>query len=182
MVTQEKVKGFFADVEGDQGTGSQPLLPTRTKDGAPKDNKWLMHFVEDQVEVMYAKSDGHPYLGFRAEIDEPAEYSGRQVFGMFFMPRTGGDDEAKYQEQMGRVVGQIDGVLGVGTCAGLESDTLESSLFELVPMLENVTFVGKIGLEKGKKRDPSDESHDAERYPDRNRIVRFEPEDTWAAR
>ena len=180
MPTKEAVRGFFAGVEGDQGSDTRELLPTKVKEGAPKGNLWLMHFVDGDVEVRYTKSDAHPYISYRAEIDEPVEYAGRILFGMIFFPRPAvGDDAAKYLEQLVKVVGQVDAVLGAGTCAALNSDSLESALFELVPMLENVAFVGKIGFERGKKKDPNDEDKDAERHPDRNRITRFDHADNW---
>ena len=185
MATKDKVQGFFAGVTGDQGSDQPTLLPTKAKDGAPRGNKWLLHFVEGNVEVRYAKDDAHPYLSYQAEVDEPSEYAGRSLFGMVFFPRPAADESDKeldkYQSQRARAVGQIDAVLGEGTCAGLESEALEGVLFELVPMLENVGFVGKIGLERGKKKDPDDEAKDAERYPDRNRISHFDHADTWEA-
>ena len=184
MATKDKVQGFFAGATGDQGSDQPTLLPTKTKDGAPRGNKWLMHLVEGDVEIRYTKDDSHPYISYRAAVDEPADYEGRSLFGMFFFPRDVQEDEEgqeKYAKQRDRTVGQIDAILGEGTCANLETDTLESSLFELVPMLENVAFVGKIGLERGKKKDPDDEDKDAERFPDRNRISHFYPSDTWEA-
>ena len=185
---QNKVKGFFAGVEGEQGSSSPDLLPTRTKDGAPEGNRWLLHMAEGEVEVRHTKEDEYPYISYRAEVDEPVEYAGRAVFGMFFFPRPVGEyvddpDEAekKYDAQISRVVGQVDAVLGPGTCAGLETTELEDTLAELVPLLENASFVGKIGRERGKKKDPDDEAKDAERYPDRNRISYFEPTENWAS-
>ena len=50
---------------------------------------------------------------------------------------------------------------------------VEDMLAELIPMLENTSFVGTIKLQKGKKKDPSDESKDAERYDDSNSIGHF---------
>lgn len=184
MAVANKVKGFFGDVAGKQGDDSPTLLPTKVKDGAPAGNLWLMHFVEGEVEIRYTKMDDHPYLSYRAAIDEPEDYAGRNVFGMFFFPRTPADTDdsdaqEKYKEQLERVVGQVDAVLGEGTCRSLGTDTLEASLQELVPMLDNVGFVGKIGLERGKKRDSADTDKEAERYPDRNRISRFAAADTW---
>ena len=185
VATKDKVQGFFAGVSGEQGSDQPALLPTKTKDGAPRGNRWLMHLIEGDVEVRYAKDDGHPYINYRAAVDEPSEYEGRSLFGTFWFPRPAeeGDAEAaaKYETNQKRVVGQIDEILGEGTCANLPTDTLESSLFELVPMLENVGFVGKIGLERGKKKDPTDEDKDAERFPDKNRISHFYHSDTWEA-
>mgnify|MGYP001567043996 FL=1 len=186
MVDQKKVKGFFAGVEGEQGSSQPDLLPTRTKDGAPAGNRWLLHMVEGEVEVRHTKDDEFPYLSYRAEVDEPDEYAGRTVFGMFFFPRPvdGGDEEEvqeKYNNQVARVVGQVDAILGPGTCGGLEEEELEATLEELAPLLENAAFVGKIGKERGKRKDPDDQAKDAERYPDRNRISYFEPADTWVS-
>ena len=181
--TKDKVQGFFAGVSGEQGSDQPALLPTKTKDGAPRGNKWLMHLVEGDVEIRYTKADSHPYISYRAAVDEPADYEGRSLFGMLFFPRPveDGDEEAatKYATNLSHVVGQVDAILGKGTCAELPTDSLESSLFELVPLLENVAFVGKIGLERGKKKDPEDEDKDAERFPDRNRISHFYHADTW---
>ena len=183
MATKDKVQGFFAGVSGDQGSEKRALLPTKTRDGAPRGNKWLMHLVEGDVEIRYTREDSHPYISYRAVVDEPVDYEGRSLFGMFWFPRPAeeGDEEAaaQYQTNLDRVVGQVDAILGEGTCAGLSTETLESSLFELVPLLENVAFVGKIGLERGKKKDPTDASNDAERYDDKNRISHFDHSDTW---
>jgi len=184
--TKPETQRFFGNVEGDQGAESIPLLPTRVKDGAPPNNKWLMHFVEGEVAVRHTTSDSWPYINYRSEVDSPDEYAERVVFGMFFFPRdlaedATDDDQEKFEKQQARVVGQIDAVLGAGTCNSLEGETLEEVLTELIPLLENTTFVGKIGKERGKKVDPDDESKDAERYPDRNRITFFEHEDTWEA-
>lgn len=184
MTNKEKVKGFFAGVEGDQTLPQQELLPTKKKDGAPDGNLWLTHFVEGDLEIRYTNADAHPYISYRAEVDEPVEYEGRNVFGMFFPPRPIEDpddeeEQEKYDGQMKRFVGQIDAVLGEGTCGSLDTDDLESSLMELIPMLENSGFVAKIGFERGKKKDPEDTDKDAERHPNRNRISHFYHADTW---
>ena len=133
-----------------------------------------------------AQADDHPYIAYSAEVDEPEDYAGRRVFGMFFFPRPVAEDaedpdaEAeKYDRNLDRVVGQVDAVLGDGTCANLETEDLVTSLEEIVSLLENTSFVGKIGAERGKKVDPDDTDKDAERYPTRNKITYFEPADAW---
>lgn len=184
MANKEQINGYFAGRTGDQGTAQPSLLPTKARDGAPPGNKWLMHFTEGEVEVRRTKDDDYPYISYRAEVDEPEDFAGRGVYGMFFFPRPLADDAEdgdveKYDRNTDRVIGQLDAVLGEGTCANLEPDNLEAALDELVSLLENASFVGKIGKERGKKVDPDDEGKDAERYPDRNRISYFEPGDTW---
>jgi hypothetical protein len=103
---------------------------------------------------------------------------------MFFPPREPAEDaneetHESYDNQRRRLAGQIDAVLGPGTCAALRGQTAEAVLTELVELLENTSFVAKLGIERGKKRDPDDESKDAERYPDRNRISHFDPAESW---
>ena len=184
MSTATKVKGFFAGVEGDQGSENPPLLPVKVSDGAPPENKWLVHIVEGRVEVRHATQDDHPYISFAVAVDEPAEYEGRMVFGMFFPPRepdADADDRAvaSHASQSKRFVGQIDAILGTGTTAGAPGGDLEETLVDLVGLLENSSFVAKIGLERGKKIDPTDTAKDAPRHPDRNRIAYYYPADEW---
>lgn len=190
MVTITEQRNFFAGHHGDQGSDQPPLLPTKSKDGAPRGNLWLLNMVEGEVEVRYAKSDNHPYVSYRAEVMEPSDYEGRALFGMFFFPRPvdldgyGTEKELtaaieSYDRQLGRVIGQIDGILGADTVANTEGDTLEEVLHNVASLLQNTAFVGKVGIERGKKVDPTDEAEDAERYPDRNRIMFFYPADTW---
>ena len=182
--TKSKITSFFSGAKGEQATPEVKLLPTRIKDGAPKGNRFLMHFVEGEVEIRHTNADNYPYINYRAEVDEPNDFAEWTVFGMFFFPRAITEDateeeEEKYNNQLSRVIGQIDSVLGEGTCSSLDGNSLEECLEELVPLLEHSPFVGKVGRERGKKLDAQDDSKDAERYPDRNRITYFVHSDTW---
>ena len=190
MASASETKRFFAGVEGNQGSDQPALLPTREKDGAPKGNLWLLNLAEGEVKLEYTNGDGHPYIKYRADVIEPAEYEKRGVYGMFFFPRDiegkefESDREAeeaaeRYESQASRIVGQIEAILGPGTVSNLDVDNLEAGLENLVSLLQDTAFVGKIGIERGKKKDPNDESKDAERYPDRNKISFFYPADTW---
>ena len=137
-----------------------------------------------ETEVRHSKEDDHPYINYRAEVVEPARFGGRTLFGMFWFPRLPASDAPErdhrvYEEQSKRVVGQVDAVLGIGTCASIAGEGLEAVLAVLVGMLDNEQFVGKVSVEKGKKVDPTDKSKDADRYPPRNRIVYFEAADAW---
>ncbi len=126
-----------------------------------------------------AKTPDHPYILFYAEVmapDEftPDEFEGGRIRGMFYFPAMPEDpDDAKamkkFNKQMERTIGQVDGILGEGTMASLESTDLEESLEELIPLLDGVSFVGKVGKERAKGG-----------FSAKNRITHFAPPETWS--
>lgn len=175
--TKEETQGYFNGREGDQDAGGRELLPTREKKGAPKDALYLFQMIKDEIELKHsgeeAKTPDHPFIAFDAEVIAPEEFEGERVRGMFYFPAMPEDtDDAKamkkFDEQMKRTIGQVDGILGEGTMASLDATDLEESLDELIPLLEGVSFVGKVGVERAR-----------DGYPAKNRITRFEAADTW---
>ncbi len=175
--TKEETQAYFGGREGDQDAGGRELLPTREKKGAPKDALYLFQMIEDEVELKQsgeeAKIPDHPFIAFDAEVLAPEEFEGERVRGMFYFPAMPEDTDdlkamKKFDEQMKRTVGQVDGILGEGTMASLAATSLEDSLDELIPLLDGVSFVGKVGFEKAKGG-----------FPAKSRITRYVLAETW---
>lgn len=174
--TDQDTQNYFGGREGDQDAGAPELLPTREKKGAPAGALYLFQIGDDDAELQHsgedAKTPDHPYVSFFAEVLAPEEFEGSRVRGMFYFPAMPEDpDDAKamkkFDEQMARTIGQVDGILGEGTMASIEG-SLEDSLEELIPLLDGMSFVGKVGVERAR-----------DGYPAKNRITRFAQADTW---
>lgn len=175
--TENEVQSYFGGREGNQDAGAPELLPTNVKKGAPKDALYLFQMSDEDVTLEHsgedAKTPDHPYIAFYAEVLAPEEFEGSRVRGMFYFPTMPEDDDAKamkkFDEQMRRTIGQVDGILGEGTMASLSATGLEESLDELIPLLDGVSFVGKVGLERARGG-----------FPAKNRITRFEAPESWS--
>lgn len=175
--TKEQVSRFFAGVEGDQDAGGIELLPTKDQDGAPPENLYLFQIDEEETEVRHSgdesKNPGHPYINTRNVVMEPEEFEDRSVFGLFYFPADPAEDASdkdlrKYDGQRERFVGQVDAILGKGACAALQGDTLEELMEELCGQLQGATFVGTVGVEKGRNG-----------YKPKNRITNYAMAETW---
>ena len=182
----DKVRNFFGGIHGEQGPEAVPLLPIREKDGAPSESLYLLQFVEDGVEVRHSGENsalpGHPYINYKAEVVEPEDFAGRAVYGMFYFPAEPEEDldpdsqaGKNNARQKAQFVGALDEILGEGTLAEVQGDTLEETLIGLVDMLEGEVFVGKMGVQKARKE------NGVEIYPARNRITYFHNKATWQA-
>ena len=178
VTTDDEVQAYFSGREGDQDAGAPELLPTREKKGAPKDALYLFQMSEDGVELQHsgedAKTPDHPYISFYAEVLAPEEFEGSRLRGMFYfpaMPEDTDDPKAmkRFDEQMKKTVGQVDGILGEGTMASIEAVGLEESLEELVVLLDGANFVGKVGVERAR-----------DGYPAKNRINHFSSAEDWS--
>lgn len=177
VATPEEVQGYFGNRVGDQDAGAPELISTSEKKGGPKDGLCLFQMSEDDVELRHSGEDSktpdHPFIQFYAEVLAPEEFEGVRIRGMFYFPAMPEDqDDAKamkkFDEQMKRTIGQVDGILGEGTMASIDAVTLEDSLDELVYLLDGASFVGKVGVERARGE-----------YAAKNRITRFEAPDTW---
>lgn len=176
VATKEEVQGYFSPREGDQDADVPELIPSARK-GGPINNLCLLQMGEDDVTVEHggdeSKNPGHPYVLFFSEVLAPEEFEEIRIKGMFYfpvMPEDTSNEKAmkKFDSQMRKNIGQVDAVLGEGTWASLNAESLEDGLNELVTLLDGVSFVGEIGIEKAKKG-----------WPAKNRINKFAPSDTW---
>lgn len=174
--TKEQVSRFFDGVEGDQDAGGVELIPVGKKSDVPGD-LYLFQIDEDETEVRHSgddsKNPGHPYINTRNVILEPVEYEDRSVFGLFYFPAdldadVSAKDQEKYDNSRRRFVGQVDGILGEGACAMLDGDTLEELMENLAEALQGMTFVGTLGMERGRNG-----------YRPKNKITHFAMAETW---
>ncbi len=179
MATATELDDYWGQ-PGDQDAGAPELLPTNPKKGAPEGSLYLLQIGYDDVELRHSESEanpGHPYIQCYVQVLAPEEFTpelfpGGRFRQMFWFPAMPEEDDAKvmkaYGEQMKKIIGQVDGVLGEGTVASLDATELEPRLEELVGLLDGMSFVGKVGVERGK-----------DGYPAKNRITHFAPADTW---
>ncbi len=177
--TKDKTVGFFGGGEVIERSDGPNLLPTTRKDGAPKDNKWLVQFVEDSVEIRHSgdksKTPDHPYLAYSLAVIEPVEFAGRRVFGMMYFspePAEDMDDDAiaKIREAQGNFRADVNHILGENAHLGIVGDDLEETLENLALQLDSIVVVAKIGKEREK-----------DGFPAKNRVFNFYYQDTWQA-
>ena len=179
MVTtasKKEVQGYFSPREGDQDAGRPELIPSARK-GGPKDNLCLLQMGEDDVTLEHggdeSKNPGHPYVQFYVDVLAPEEFEEGRIRGMFYFPVMPEDtDDTKamkiFDSQMKKNIGQVEAVLGEGTWASIEATDLEDGLEQLINLLDGVSFVGEIGIEKAKGG-----------FGAKNRINKFLHSDTW---
>ena len=177
--TKDKTVGFFSGRGTAERSEGPSLLPTTRKEGAPKENKWLVQFAEDSVEIRHSgddsKNPGHPYLAFSLSVVEPVEFENRKVFGMMYFPADPDEDcEDDVRDQIIRSQkefgGDIDHILGEGTFDGTPGDDLTEVLENLAYQLDSIICVAKIGKEKEKNG-----------FPAKNKVYNFYAGDTWAS-
>ena len=178
--SKEEIQNYW-DVPGDQDAGTPELLPTNPKKGAPEGALYLLQMGDDDVTLKHSESDsnpGHPYIEYYVSVLSPEEftpeeYPGGRFRGMFWFPVVPEDtDDTKamkvYGEQMKKIIGQVDGILGERTVASLDSTELEARLEELVGLRDGASFVGEMGKEPAKGG-----------FRAKNRINKFFHSDTW---
>mgnify|MGYP001591939739 CR=1 FL=1 len=116
-------RNFFADMKGDQGSETGALLPTNPRQGAPAGSRYLLQFAANEVEVRQSGREsahpGHPYLNFRAEVVEPADFEGRSLYGMLYYPADLGSNadekgERNHARRKAQFIGACEAVLGEG--------------------------------------------------------------------
>ena len=175
--TKDKTVGFFGNIEAEVRSDKPNLLPTTRSEGAPKDNKWLVQFVEDGVEIQHGKETskhpGHPRVTYALSIIEPVEYAGRRVFGMFWYspePTDDMDDDAieTIRKSQREFAGDIDQILGDNAHKEVVGDDLEETMENLCQTLDSIICVAKIGKEKEK-----------DGFPAKNKVYNFYPGDSW---
>lgn len=175
----QDVQDFYSGVVGDQNAGAPELLPTDERKGAPKGALYLFTMEDDSVELKHSgeesKNPNHPYVAFRAEVIGPDEFEDSFVRGMFYFPALP-DDTAdskamqKFNKQLQRTIGQVEGILGEGTIESIGwADGMENMCETLVDMLDGASFVGKVGVEKASGG-----------YNAKNRINEFFASSTWS--
>ncbi len=179
MAAKTETVGFFGGGEVVERKDGPNLLPTTRKEGAPKDNKWLVQFVEDSVEIRYSgdksKTPGHPYIAYSLAVVEPVEFLNRRVFGMmYFSPEPAEDAEEsvidQVKESQGNFRADVDHILGEGVHLTIVGDDLEETLENLCQQLDSIICVAKIGKERAK-----------DDFPAKNKVYNFYMGDTWVA-
>ena len=152
---EKETQGFLSDVEADQNAGGSSL-PVLIEDGAPLNAEYLFKAVNLQVKYSASEKNlGHPYINGRADVLEPEDFEGDSIYFMLWCPAVPADDASKKDMRTAesgqkRFKAQVEAIGGGDSFTGLPGD-MEEAMHTLAEILDEQTFVGRLGYESLKK-------------------------------